>query len=155
MMSTVPTSSTDRSDVLFPYNRSMHSGGMLFKCMQSSTDSRALSRCESAFCFCSWFVVWHATLKQVIHLHCQHHLGSRKRNYSFSAWKTFCNNVKFLHKEYWTVKCLQLCYRSRTASCKDVCAVYFSPVWHSSHFTAMPLFCSCSSWPGDILRHRY
>lgn len=116
MMSTVATSSADRSDVvLFPCNKSMRSSGMLSAGMQRYKESRSLSRSECTLCLCFHFVV--NTLKQEINSCCQRYLGSRERNYGHSALKTYPNNLEFLLKEYWRVECLWHCCRTWTPSC--------------------------------------
>lgn len=63
-------------------------------------------------------------------------LGAEKEITVVLHEKLFHNNVKFLHKEYWTVECLWHCYRPRTALCWAACAVFSSPVSYSAQVFA-------------------
>lgn len=63
-------------------------------------------------------------------------LGAEKEITVVLHEKLFHNNMKFLHKEYWTVECLWHCYRPRTASCWAACALFSSPVSYSAQVFA-------------------
>lgn len=73
-------------------------------------------------------------------------LGAEKEITVVLHEKLFHNNVKFLHKEYWTVECLWHCYRPRTALCWAACAVFSSPVSYSAQVFASFFACAAADW---------